>query len=139
MILAKHANKTLAIHLLRLSFGINYFFHGLVRLPELEKFVSTMQSNFQESVLPPFLVTPVAYTIPFAEMMIGLFLMLNKYTRETLMLTFLLMNVLVIGSSFVQRWDLVGLQSTYIGFLFLLLYFMNDQQTAKTIAHDTKG
>ncbi|WP_179333072.1 MauE/DoxX family redox-associated membrane protein [Winogradskyella costae] len=121
-------NKTLAIHLLRISFGINYFFHGLVRMPNLEKFVTGMQNTFKDTLLPEVLVTPLAYTIPFAEMIIGILLLLNKFTRETLIATFLLMNILVIGSSFAQKWDLVGLQSTYIGFLFLLLYFMNEQQ-----------
>ncbi|MGQ1948797.1 DoxX family protein [Geofilum sp. OHC36d9] len=123
-------NKTLAIHLLRISFGINYFFHGVVRIPNLDKFVTGMQNTFQDSLLPGFLVTPLAYAIPFAEIMIGLLLLLNKFTRETLVATFVLMNILVIGSSFAQKWDLVGLQSTYIGFLFLLLYFMNDNQNS---------
>ncbi|WP_178983920.1 DoxX family protein [Winogradskyella helgolandensis] len=121
-------NKTLAIHLFRISFGINYFFHGLVRMPNLDKFVTGMQNTFQDTLLPEVLVTPMAYTIPFAEMIIGILLLLNKYTRPTLLATFILMNILVIGSSFAQKWDLVGLQSTYIGFLFLLLYFMNDDK-----------
>jgi thiosulfate dehydrogenase [quinone] large subunit len=128
MILPDVTNKTLAIHLLRLSFGINYFFHGVVRIPNLEKFVTGMQNTFQETLIPNFLVIPLAYAIPFAEIIIGLLLLLNKFTRETLIATFLLMNILVIGSSFAQKWDLVGLQATYIGFLFLLLYFMNDNQ-----------
>lgn len=124
-------NKTLAIQLFRLSFGINYFFHGLVRIPNLEKFVTGMQNTFQDTLLPNFLVTPLAYIIPFAEIIIGILLFLNKFTRETLVATFVLMNILVIGSSFAQKWDLVGLQSTYIGFLFLLLFFMNDSQKLK--------
>ncbi|MDO6602620.1 MauE/DoxX family redox-associated membrane protein [Arenibacter palladensis] len=129
MILSNLNNKALAIHLFRISFGINYFFHGIVRIPNLDKFVAGMQSTFQDTLLPGFLVTPLAYAIPFAEIIIGLLLLLNKFTRETLIATFILMNILVIGSSFAQKWDLVGLQSTYIGFLFLLLYFMNDNQT----------
>lgn len=121
-------NKTLAIVLFRISFGINFLFHGIVRMPDLEKFVKGIQNTFQGTLLPEFMVTPLAYGIPFAELIIGIFLLLNKFTRETLIATFLLMNILVIGSSFAQKWDLVGLQSTYIGFLFLLLYFTNDRQ-----------
>ena len=122
-------NKTLAIHLLRISFGINYLFHGVVRLPNLDKFVAGMQATFKDSLLPEFFVTPVAYVIPFAELAIGLLLLFNKFTRETLIVTFLLMNILIVGSCFAQKWDVVGLQTTYIGFLFLLLYFMNDKNT----------
>ncbi|WP_372937118.1 MauE/DoxX family redox-associated membrane protein [Seonamhaeicola sp.] len=124
-------NKTLAIHLFRLSFGINFFFHGLVRMPNLEKFVIGMQNTFKDTLLPEVLVTPLAYIIPFAELTIGIFLLLNKFTRETIIATFILMNILVIGSSFAQKWNLVGLQATYIGFLFLLLYFTNDTQKIK--------
>lgn len=87
-----------------------------------------MQNTFQDTLLPDFMVTPLAYIIPFSEIIIGIFLLLNKFTRETILATFILMNILVIGSSFAQKWDLVGLQATYIGFLFLLLYFMNDSQ-----------
>ncbi len=124
-------NKTLAINLLRISFGINFFFHGIVRLPHLEKFVSGMQSTFQDTFLPTILVTPMAYAIPFAEIIIGLLLLINKFTREALLASFILMNILVIGSCITQKWDLVGLQATYIGFLFLLLYFTKDNQTSK--------
>ena len=87
-----------------------------------------MQNTFQGSLLPEIIVTPVAYVIPFTELIIGIFLLLNKFARETLIAAFVLMNLLVVGSSFAQKWDLVGLQSTYIGFLFLLLYFTNDRQ-----------
>lgn len=124
-------NKTLAIHLFRISFGINFFFHGLVRMPNLDKFVTGMQNTFQDTLLPEFLVTPLAYIIPFAELIIGLFLLVNKFTRETLVAAFILMNILVIGSSFAQKWDLVGLQTTYIGFLFLLLFFINNTPKIK--------
>lgn len=128
MSIANLDNKTLAIHLFRISFGINFFFHGLVRMPDLDTFVTGMQNIFQDTLLPGFLVTPLAYTIPFAELTIGLFLLANKFTREMLVAAFVLMNILVIGSSFAQKWDFVGLQATYIGFLFLLLFFMNDTQ-----------
>lgn len=121
-------NKALAIFLFRISFGINFLFHGIVRMPNLGKFVTGMQNTFKDTLLPDILVTPAAYGIPFVELIIGVLLILNKFTRETLVATFLLMNMLIIGSSFAQKWDLVGLQSTYIGFLFLLLYFSNDHQ-----------
>lgn len=130
MTLAQLDNKSLAVILFRISFGINFLFHGIVRMPDLEKFVTGMQNTFQDTLLPEFMVTPLAYGIPFAELIIGIFLLLNKFTRETLIATFVLMNILVIGSSFAQKWDLVGLQSTYIGFLFLLLYFTNDYQNS---------
>lgn len=128
--LSKFNNKTLAIHLFRISFGINFLFHGLVRLPNLDGFVNGMQNTFKDTLLPGLMVTPLAYAIPFVEIAIGIFLIINKFTRETIVATFVLMNILVIGSSFAQKWSLVGLQATYIGFLFLLLYFMTSKDTS---------
>ncbi len=121
-------NKVLAVHLLRISFGINFLFHGVVRLPVLGKFVAGMQDKFQDTLLPDFLVTPMAYLIPFAEVIIGLLLLFNKFTREALIASFILINTLVIGSSVLQDWKSVGLKLSYIGFLFILLYFTNDNQ-----------
>lgn len=128
MQLSKLSNKTLAVHLLRISFGINYLFHGLVRLPNLNGFVTNMQHMFKDNLLPEFLTTPVAYSIPVVEICIGIFLLLNTYTRATLLAAFILMNILVIGSCFIQKWDIVGVQATYIGFLFVLLYFTTDEK-----------
>jgi len=122
------SNKALAIHLMRISFGINYFFHGLVRLPNLNKFVLHMEEIFINSLIPNFLITPVAYAIPFAEIIIGVLLILNKYTRETIVATFILMNILIIGCCFAQKWDNVGSQTFYLGFLFILLFFIEDKK-----------
>lgn len=121
-------NRDLAVKLLRISFGINFLFHGIVRMPNLEKFAAGMQSTFQNTPLPESAVTIMAYIIPFVELSIGLLLLLNKRTKETLIGAFVLMNFLVVGSCIAQKWDLVGLQTTYIGFLFLLLYFTNDSK-----------
>ena len=52
---------------------------------------------------PVFIITPIAYMIPFIETIIGLLLILNIKTRETLVATMVLMNILVIGSSFAQK------------------------------------
>lgn len=125
------SNKTLAIKLLQISFGINYLFHGLVRIPNINNFAQGMANTFKATPLPTFLVSPIAYAIPFAEFSIGLLLILNKYTRETITATFVLMNTLIIGCCFAQKWDLVGLQTTYLGFLFLLLFFTQDKQSSK--------
>lgn len=126
--LTKYTNKTLAVHLFRISFGINFLFHGLVRLPNLKAFVTKVLEVFQNSPLPNVFITPIAYGIPFIELFIGAFLIINKFTRHTIVVTFGLMNLFIIGSSFAQRWELVGLQATYIGFLFLLYYFMDDEK-----------
>ncbi|MGQ1909085.1 MauE/DoxX family redox-associated membrane protein [Marinifilum sp. RC60d5] len=48
-----------------------------------------MQDKFQDTILPDLLVTPMAYLIPFAEATIGLLLLLNKFTREALIASFI--------------------------------------------------
>ena len=121
-------NKTLAVSLLRFSYGIIFLFHGIVRLPNLGKFVSGMQNSFQDTILPSILVTPFAYAIPFIEVGIGVLFILNKYTRENIIITFILLNMLIIGSSVLQDWPSVAVKLTYISFLSLLLYCTNDNQ-----------
>ncbi|MFW2377115.1 MAG: DoxX family protein, partial [Cellulophaga baltica] len=50
--------------LARIAIGVSMFGHGLVRLPKLEGFKNFMVQNFENSMVPEFLVTPFAYTLP---------------------------------------------------------------------------
>jgi thiosulfate dehydrogenase [quinone] large subunit len=125
--MTKYTNKELALKLLQISFGINYLFHGLVRMPSLKAFVESMLHTFENTYLPESIVFPFAYLIPFIEVLLGSLLIMNKYTKTVIVLTFVFMNILVIGSCIAQKWDAVGIQTIYIGFLFLLLFHFNEK------------
>ncbi|MGJ8725794.1 MAG: DoxX family membrane protein [Roseibacillus sp.] len=97
-------NKELAYLLLRIGLGVNLFFHGLVRLPKLSGFVGYMEGQFAESLLPGFLVTPMAYAIPIVEAVVGLMLLLGLKTKFALIGVSLLMMVLITGCCLIENW-----------------------------------
>ncbi len=66
------ANHELGFLIARVGLGVNLFFHGVVRMPSLGGFVKGMETEFAESLLPMFMVTPMAYVIPITELVIGL-------------------------------------------------------------------
>ena len=79
-------------------------FHGVARIPILPKFVTKMQEDFAESILPGFLVTPMANIIPFAELVLGIMLVLGIATRYALIGVAIQMMILVCGCCLIQQW-----------------------------------
>ena len=114
------SNKELGFLIARVGLGVNLFFHGVVRLPNLSGFVQGMEAKFAESMLPIFLVTPMAYVIPIAELVIGLLLLLGIATRYALIGAAIQMMVLVTGCCFVQDWGPINSQM----FLLVLAAFL---------------
>ena len=114
-------NHELAFLIARIGIGINLFFHGLVRLPKLSGFVAGMEKNFSESLLPGFLVTPMAYLIPIAELIIGLMLLLGLKTKLALVSTAALMFLLVTGCCFIENWGPLNSQMFLIAMAAVLI------------------
>ena len=103
-------NKELGFLMARVGLGANLFFHGLVRLPKLQGFVAGMEAKFAESMLPGFMVTATAYTIPIVELLIGIALILGIGTRWALLATTIQMMVLTSGCCFVEDWGPINSQ-----------------------------
>ncbi|QKG54557.1 DoxX family membrane protein [Hymenobacter sp. BRD67] len=106
-------NFELAFVLGRLLLGVNFLMHGLVRLPKLPVFRAGILKEFAASPLPPGLVSAFATVLPFVEGGIGLLLVLGLLTRPALMAAMLLIISLVVGSSLLEKWSLVGDQLLY--------------------------
>ncbi|MDF1816768.1 MAG: DoxX family membrane protein [Verrucomicrobiales bacterium] len=104
------SNKQLAFVLARLALGANLFFHGVVRLPKLQGFVGGMEATFQDSMIPSFLVTPMAWLIPIVEFVLGLLLLLGIATRYALVGVVLLMILLITGCCLVENWAALNSQ-----------------------------
>ena len=102
--------KPLPYLLLRLLIGMSYLGHGLVRLPKLEKFSEWMVQSFEKSMLPPALVTPFSYILPFAEFITGILLLLGLFTRHALFAATVIMLVLIFGSSMIEDWSAIPSQ-----------------------------
>ena len=114
------SNKELGFLIARIGLGVNLFFHGLVRLPHLSGFVQAMETKFADSMLPMFLVTPMAHAIPVAELVIGLMLLLGIATRYALLGVAIQMLVLITGCCFVEEWGPINSQM----FLLVLAAFL---------------
>ena len=70
-------NGQLASLLLRVSLGINMLLHGAVRLPNLLANVQKMAAGFADTILPPLLTQGFLYGLTFAEILIGLAILLG--------------------------------------------------------------
>lgn len=127
-------NTELAYFILRMGLGINLFFHGLVRFPKLNGFVQYMEKTFSDSMIPKFMVTPMAYGIPIIEFLLGLMLILGLKTKIALVGTALLMYVLITGCCFIENWGPINSQMFLLTISAALIAFLQHNRVALT--HD---
>ena len=121
---SKQKTIELAYFILRLTMGVNMFTHGVARLLDLEKFNMWMLGQFSNTILPEFLVSLSSYMIPFAELIIGVLLILGLFTSRALLLGALLITVLVFGSGLQENWNVMSSQMIYAIFFFILSYLI---------------
>jgi thiosulfate dehydrogenase [quinone] large subunit len=117
----KMSNQQLAFLLARITFGINLFIHGLVRIPKLNAFTEGVTQGFQETMLPLLLVKPLAYAIPVIELLLGLAILLGIWTRKSLVASAIFIIILISGSAFQENWSGVSTQMLYALFIFFLI------------------
>lgn len=122
---SKQCDMELAYLMLRLTMGVNMFVHGLVRLPKLDAFNIWMVDYFKDTFLPEFMVSLLAYSIPFIELIIGIFLIIGLFTRKTLIAGALLIVVLLFGACLKENWEWAAFQMIYALFYFALSYFID--------------
>ena len=78
-------DKSLAYALLRISLGVNFAGHGLIRIHNgVAAFAQTTAEHLAKSPLPPSLTYAFSYAIPFIEAILGLTLILGVFTRASL-------------------------------------------------------
>ncbi|MBP2615610.1 DoxX family protein [Chryseobacterium jejuense] len=119
-------NKNIAYFFLRLSMGINFFGHGLVRLAKLNDFADGMTKSFEKSWLPQLFVQMFSTTLPFLEFIIGVLLIIGFKTRIAAIAGASLIILLLFGSSTVENWEAMGIQMIYAGLFYLLISRMDD-------------
>ena len=125
-------NHELAFFIARIGLGVNLFFHGLVRLPKLSGFVAGMEKNFADSLLPGFLVTPMAYLIPIVEVIVGLMLLLGLKTKLALISSAVLMFVLITGCCFIENWGPLNSQMFIVAMAAVLISQLHLNRKALT-------
>lgn len=118
-------HKKLAYFFARITLGVNFSIHGLVRLPKLQGFAEGIMKDFEGTMLPEFMVIPFAYAIPIVELILGIMLLLGLYTNKALTASAILMIVLIAGSAFKEDWGAVSTQMLYALFIFFLIFFQD--------------
>ncbi len=119
-------HKKLAYFFARITLGVNFSIHGLVRLPKLKGFAEGIMNGFEGTMLSEFIVIPFAYAIPILELILGLMLLLGIYTNRALAASAILMIVLIAGSAFKEDWGAVSTQMLYALFIFFLIFFQEN-------------
>ena len=129
-------NLSLGYRLLELILGLNFFLHGAVRLcGHYSEFVQGVLKGFEATILPSWMVMPVAYLIPLIEVSVGLGLLAHWRPRTTLLAAAGLMALLVTGMSLQQNWDVVGTQMVYV----ICLYLLGSEYKLNPEAHTSEG
>ncbi|MEQ3500036.1 DoxX family membrane protein [Tenacibaculum sp. SSH1-16] len=117
----KTTPKQTAYTLLRITMGINFFGHGLARLPKIPSFRNWMVSQFQESILPESLVYAWATVLPFIEFFIGFLLIIGLFTYRAAIIGAIVIVILILGSCLTEHWEWAGGQMLYALFYFFII------------------
>ena len=108
----------------RLTLGVNFLMHGLVRvLGDWSGFANGyIVKQFQGTFLPEVAVKAFGWSLPVIEGVIGILLILGLFTKWSLVAGALTMTSLVFGMSLIQKWAVVGSQMVYAICFFALLF-----------------
>ncbi|MDA1184198.1 MAG: DoxX family membrane protein [Acidobacteria bacterium] len=117
------SDTAIAYAILRLTFGVNLCFRGVVRITVngLDQFAAGLTAQFEPTWIPAFAVSAFGHVIPIVETVMGLMLIVGLFTRPALIVGGLMMTSLTFGTMFLQNFDLAWLQLTYALAFFILL------------------
>ena len=117
------SDTAIAYAILRLTFGVNLCFRGVVRITinGLDQFAAGLTAQFEQIWIPDFAVNAFGHVLPPVETVMGLMLIIGLFTRPALILGGLMMTSLMFGTMFLQNFDLAWLQLTYALAFFILL------------------
>ncbi|NIJ45722.1 thiosulfate dehydrogenase [quinone] large subunit [Wenyingzhuangia heitensis] len=113
--------KQTAYALLRITMGVNFFAHGLVRIPKLNGFRNWMVNTFENSLLPNWSVYAWGSILPFVELAIGILLIVGYKTYQTTIAGALVIITLILGSCLIENWDWAATQMLYSIFFYFLI------------------
>ena len=115
--------REIAYALLRVTMGLMFLFFGIGKFTAgIGNFAAGLQQNFAGK-LPSVLLTPFAYILPFAEVAIGLLLLLGLLNVFGLILGGILMIALTFGMVLQGQAATVANNVLYSVVFFLLLWF----------------
>lgn len=125
-------DSNIAYFILRITLGINLFFHGVTRFSSYSAFVESTTLKFKDTFIPSNFVNLFAQSLPPLETLIGFLLIFGFCTRFAATLGALLIAVLVFGSSLLMDWNVVGFQMIYA----MIYYFLIMNRRNNSISLD---
>ena len=115
--------REIAYALLRVTLGVMFLFFGIGKFTAgIGNFAASMQQSFAGK-LPSILLVSFTYLLPFAEVAIGLLLLLGLLNVVGLTLAALLMVALVLGVVLQGQAPTVANNMLYAVVIFILLWF----------------
>ena len=116
------SDQSLAYALMRVTFGVNLFMRGVMRIYSgTGGFAQGMLKQFEGTPMPPAIIQPFALALPWVETAIGLMIILGLKTRAALVAGSLMMTLLTFGTMVRQDFQIAFLQLAYVIVFFLLL------------------
>lgn len=106
-------DRRAAYALLRIFLGTDILMHGVSRLMAAGAFQTSIESQFAKTPLPHLALAAFGVALPWAEALIGLFVLIGLGTRAALVAGALLMSLLAFGSGLIQNWNAAGVQLLY--------------------------
>ena len=125
-ILVEASRFQMAYALLRITMGVNMFFHGFMRIiSDTGAWVDGQVALFTDIANPSFLptlwVTIFLWILPFFELVFGALLALGLYTYWLSVTGALMMFVLIFGNTTRQAWGTVGNNMHYTIYFCILV------------------
>src|ERR1700691_6370694 len=92
------SSSEIAYSLFRITFGVNIFLHGVMRLVIGHAvFLAYVTKQMQDAPVPSWFLPTFSYVLPYVEGSVGLLLLLGLFTRSGL-----------IGGTLVIFWWMLG-------------------------------
>jgi thiosulfate dehydrogenase (quinone) large subunit len=116
-------DATLGYAILRLTLGLDYFFHSATRWAHVGQFAQKLEGQFSGTPLPSWSVRWFATAITVWEPIVGILLLIGFRTRDALVAGGLLIAALVFGSALLGNFTVLAEQLIYALVFFVLLLF----------------
>ena len=110
-------NQHIAFLIGRITLGVNFAAHGIVRLPKITKFSEGMVKGFQGTLIGiDAFISAFAHTLVFLELALGIALLVGFQIKKALVVMSVIFMILIFGASMKEDWGLVGSQMIYVIF-----------------------
>lgn len=70
---------------------------------------------------------PFSYILPFAELIVGILLLLGLFTRQAAIAGVIVMLLLIFGTTSIENWDAIPTQLLHVAFLVAVVQFAPDK------------